>query len=149
MKSALAAKHERVFYTLEPERARSLGVAELIRDCEVDCWDAGHVRARRASCVLGWPKKVALKSGCAILSRAMHHIISNVRRGDCLRCQTIWQTTQMLDRCDSGDVPSTITRWKHSENSNKFVLLPMNTVPCKVSPLYRRISENGSVSLLQ
>ena len=83
--SALAAKHERVVHTLEPERARSAaeherapGVAEVIRDCEerarceararlmVDCWDAGDVRTRRASCVLGWPKKVAWKSDCCI-----------------------------------------------------------------------------------
>ena len=49
----------------------------MIRDCEerarceararlmVDCWDAGDVRTRRY-CVLGWPKKVALKSDCRI-----------------------------------------------------------------------------------
>ena len=64
-KSTLAAEHE-----------RAPGVAEVIRDCEerarceararlmVDCSDAGDVRTRRASCVLGWPKKVALKSDC-------------------------------------------------------------------------------------
>ena len=111
-------------------------------------------QARETDC-LGKPPVVssALEYGCVRYCREQCIILSPTCAVEivCAVKQSgkLSLLAQMLDRCDSGDVPSTITRWKHSENSNKFVLLPMNTVPSKVSPLYRRISENGSVSLLQ
>ena len=74
----------------------------------------------------------ALEYGCVRYSREQCIILSPTCAVEIVcavkQSGAVSLLVQALDRCDSSDVPSTITRWKHAENSNKFALLALKTL---------------------